>query len=161
MNIKLILIIMILFFPVYRVFDKNLDHLKQDFVVCLMALLFIEFGHDHRDDIQSLFKNRIFKWWIIDCDFWSLTHFGLFAYFGYLRPSQFWKYFVFGVLWEMIEDYLSSNKETKLVNCTSTNNKNHIWCNGMKDGYWYGKYDDIIFNSVGFLTGAYISTRIK
>jgi len=134
--------------------------LKHDCIIFILSLLFIEFGHDHRDKIQSLLKNRIFKWKWIDCDFWSLTHFGLFAYFGYIRPHQFWKYFILGTIWEIIEDYLSSNEETKLVNCKDKNNKNHFWCNGYEDNYWYGKYDDILFNTLGFLVGMYIKTKL-
>jgi hypothetical protein len=81
-------------------------------------------------------------------DGWSITHFCLFAILAFLYPT--WQYLLFivilGVAWEIVESvfkdhpfYLSSCK----YNITSDNGT----------GWWYGKYSDILINSLGMITG--------
>jgi hypothetical protein len=153
----LFVVIFIITYVLYVVFD-GLPDLLHDAILLGVSLAFICIGHIYQQQIQAVLKTRIFQWKFIDCDFWSLTHFGLFFYLGYRRPNQFWLYFIIGVGWELIEDYLSSNKDTKLINCLLPRNQKHLWCNGIQDDYWYGKYDDILFNTAGFLLGALLKT---
>ena len=62
------------------------------------------------------------------------------------------------MLWEIFEDFLASNKNTQLYNCKY---KKGFWCNGIQDGYWYYKLDDIIFNTYGYLVGQAIRNYNK
>jgi len=129
---------------------------KKVILPIIIAIVFIIYGHYYPDDIQ---KPMIDKKINIDFDLWSLTHFVLFFYFGLIYPKKLTLFFIIGVIWELIEDYLAKNESTKLVDCNV--HKDSFWCNGFNDGYWYGKLDDVIVNCYGFLLGSYIASSKK
>lgn len=62
---------------------------------------------------------------------WSLTHFITYLVLGYLFPEYFWPLFLFGVLFEIYERYM--------YRC--------------EDGL------DIIYNTLGLITGVYLKTN--
>jgi hypothetical protein len=89
-------------------------------------------------------------------DGWSITHFCLFAILAYMYPS--WKYLLFivvlGISWEIVESvfkdhpfYLSKCK----YNITNDNGV----------GWWYGKYSDILVNSLGMACGLVIRNYVS
>jgi hypothetical protein len=97
-------------------------------------------------------------------DGWSITHFLLHAYFGYKEPDQFFKFLALGIGYEIIEDFMASTSDTKLVKCEECeeckkNPLNKIWCNPNNGNTYYAKVTDIITNSLGFAFGRYLATR--
>lgn len=132
----------------------------------IISIIFIVFGHYHKDQVQDTLKVPIFQYkWMI-YDFWSLSHTLLFGIFGYLSPGCFYEFLILGAVWELFEDYYSSDQNTQLVNCNGECKTlfdkcaKKIWCGqgNATDNYWYGKADDILANSVGYLLGEYIAT---
>ena len=71
-------------------------------------------------------------------------------------------FFTAGVFFEIFEDGMASDETTQLVNCTYKKERNSviggIMCNGVQDGYWYGKVDDIFMNLLGYVVGQAIRT---
>jgi hypothetical protein len=130
----------------------------------IACLLFIVLGHRYQSTIQAPLKKEFLRIGdSIVVDWWSISHAVYFAVLGWWFPNHFWFFLLFGTAWELIEDYLSKDGDTKLVNCENKENKNkfvQMWCNGIQDDYWYGKADDILMNTIGFLIGAGLKTYV-
>jgi hypothetical protein len=118
----------------------------------VVSFLFILVGHICKDAIQSVLKKEIVTLENVTFDCWSVLHFLLFAFIGFVKPNYPLSFFTLGCLFEIFEDCLSSDENTKLVLCPSKGIKN-IMCNGIQDGYWYGKADDIFSNLIGYIVG--------
>lgn len=128
-------------------------------IMIILSLVFIMFGHIYREQVQQVLKNDLLVIPEIHMDWWSVSHFVLFMLIGFIIPGRHLEFIATGALFEMIEDFLSSDKNTQLVDCSDPkqpNGKRKIWCNGFQHDYWYGKWDDIIFNSVGYIIGSAI-----
>ena len=125
-------------------------------VVLICCLAFIVLAHYYPNQLRSVLKNKLIDVPPTTIDFWSLSHFMLFILIGFLMPDQLWGWALFGTGWELIEDYLADDNSTQLVDCEVTpNGKRKLWCNGVKlDGYWYGKWDDVIVNILGYTVGS-------
>jgi hypothetical protein len=97
-------------------------------------------------------ENFIFNWW-------SLSHFLLFTFIGFIKPGYIGTFFTAGVLFEIFEDCMSSDDTTQLIDCKKEKNSfcGNILCNGYNDSYWYSKSDDIIINLIGYITGQTMS----
>jgi len=129
----------------------------------IVALLFIIVGHIFRDSIQSVLKQPLCKVESFNLDWWSVTHFMLFAFFGFVMPGYPLSFFSLGVLFEVFEDGMSSDETTQLVDCTGKKDKfiHTIMCNGFPDSYWYGKADDVVVNLLGYIVGQAIRTTFN
>ena len=92
-------------------------------------------------------------------DGWSLSHFFTFTILGTLYPNTFLLSLLMGILWELFEFILGVIKPKILkgiTDCHRGDSKSYL-SNDQKDGYWwYGKWEDIFFNTLGFLFGKYI-----
>jgi hypothetical protein len=78
--------------------------------------------------------------------------------FGIIEPNHHFTFAVGGATFEFIEDFMAGNKNTKLVNCSK--NPKSFMCNGIQDGYWYGKFDDILINILGYTLGSALRTNV-
>jgi hypothetical protein len=127
------------------------------FAFFIISIIFIMIGHLFKDGIQTKLQVPLVHIEAFDLDLWSYIHFMLFAMIGFVKPDHAFTFFTVGVAFEIFEDCLSSNKTTKLINCTKSSNKNSIigsvMCNGYEDSYWYGKIDDIAINLMGYVAG--------
>ena len=122
----------------------------------IIAIIFIMIGHIFRDQIQLLLKNDLAVFPAIHLDWWSVVHFFLFSVFGFIIPNKPISFLILGAGFEAFEDYMASDAQTQLVNCTDPEKK--LWCRGKQDHYWYAKYDDVIVNTFGYLLGSGIRT---
>ena len=122
------------------------------------SIIFIMIGHIYKDAIQTVLKTEIYTIEKITFDYWSVSHFLLFAFIGFVKPHHQLSFFTIGCLFELFEDGMASDENTQIVNCIN-NNKN-IMCNGIQDGYWYGKADDVIVNLFGYIVGQSIRTTL-
>jgi len=86
-------------------------------------------------------------------DGWGISHLLFFALLGYLYPQYIWFSFVLGVLWELLE-YSFKSHPFYLSGCkyNMTTHKG--------EGWWYGRWQDIVMNSIGLLCGYAIAKRI-
>jgi len=93
-------------------------------------------------------------------DLWSITHVIMYAYFGWLMPGKGFEFFLFGVGFEVLEDYLASNAKTQLFSCAS--GALSFWCHSSSnDIYWYGKWDDLLFNLLGYTIGEFVKKKFN
>lgn len=87
-------------------------------------------------------------------DGWAFLHFACYGTLAYFFPNKYQLLFIafIGVLWEVIESifkdhpFYFSNCKYKLTTDKET-------------GWWYGRYQDIIMNTLGMMVGYYFATR--
>ena len=127
---------------------------KRFLILVFVTVLFIQVGHLYQKQIQVPLKKEI-----VALDGWSFSHIGFYMILGYWFPNKFWQFLFMGIVWELLEDFLSNNSDTKLVDCKKY--PNSFWCNGNKDSFWYGKIEDVGMNIVGFIIGAYLRGQKK
>lgn len=127
------------------------------------ALAFIIVGHFRQEQIQEPLKQTLLQLGYIRLDWWSLSHFLFFAVLGYWFPNNLGFFFIFGIFWELLEDFLAKDTDTRLVDCSHKKNSSFakFWCNGYQDGYWYGKADDVAVNMTGYLAGWGLHTLLR
>ncbi len=135
-------------------------------IICVLgifAVLFICIGHIYREAVQNKLKQELIHLPETSLDWWSVSHFLLFAIFGVIEPGHHSKFFMLGAAFEIIEDILSADETTQLMDCGDPAYKNdkfygNIFCNGIQNDYWYGKWDDVFVNQLGYMLGSSIST---
>jgi len=80
-------------------------------------------------------------------DGWGVLHFWFFALVTFYFPSC-WPYIlVAGVLWECVE-LMFKERPFYLAKCTAHNETKKNW--------WYGRWEDIVMNSLGMLCGLWL-----
>lgn len=77
---------------------------------------------------------------------WTGTHFVFFAYLGYRYPSCFEEAMILGTLWELLE--LTVGELLPAVAPQIAYRLDPFWMS-----WYYGCYEDIVANAVGFQTG--------
>ncbi len=130
--------------------------------IFLISLIFIMVGHVFREQVQNALKQKLFHVKAFDIDWWSVTHLLLYMLIGFIKPGFTLTFFVIGILFEVFEDMCASDSATQLLDCVNPAKKNSIcgkiMCNGFDDSYWYGKFDDIFANLLGYVIGNSIRT---
>jgi hypothetical protein len=122
----------------------------------IISMVFICFGHIYRDQVQLVLKKPLATFPKCDIDWWSVSHVLLYAICGILVPDRPLTFFTLGLGFELLEDYLSRNEDTQLVDCK--NNPNSLWCNGIETDYWYMNPSDPWMNLTGYIIGSAIRT---
>lgn len=126
-------------------------------VLIICSLLFIILGHEYRDQIQSVLKKTFVNLPADTIDWWSISHFVIYAIFGFVKPGYPLTAFTFGAAFELFEDYMSSDAGTQLADCVNEpfnpDGSRRLWCNGRQDDYWYAKHSDVFWNLFGYVTG--------
>lgn len=90
-------------------------------------------------------------------DGWSATHFFWFMILGFAFPGNFILAFLIGCIWELFEDYYGKKRPEWL-------GYYYFNCPGLasyKEGdgnWWYGKWSDLLCNSIGYLIGQFFKT---
>jgi hypothetical protein len=139
------------------------ENIKIAGILCLVSLLFIIFGHYYPNEVQGVLKRPLFTLPAVSVDWWSISHFFFYAILSYLFPNYLMEILVISILWEIIEDGLSDAKNTQLVDCDKKNKNwfSLFWCNifSRPGGYWYAKWDDVFFNSLGIIFGHYLKVK--
>lgn len=122
--------------------------MKDGIKICgcaLVAVLFILFYGKFRCDHPN-FKDPLLNNIVSDLDGWSLTHLGFYMLMGYLFPDKIPILFLLGVLWEIIEFYMSTTNGGLIGKFG--------FCQNVGEGsWWFGRYSDIIVNGVGLYIG--------
>ena len=138
---------------------KNLTIFLYGIFVILLILIYgkIRCFHPHLDFL-AVHKN-------VYVDGWLLSHFVLFAICGYFFPNNFYFAMLLGILWEIVEHlqlltFASSCKNNE-GNKSSLIKYQFIFedksqNNDINKNWWYGRYEDIIVDFLGFVTGYFI-----
>lgn len=132
--------------------------------ITIIGILLIMIGHVYRDSLQSTLKQKVMTLPEADVDLWSVSHILFYMACGFIIPNYPITFLGIGVGFEMFEDFMSADDNTQLANCKQScdangcKRPNTLWCNGVQDGYWYGKWDDVLFNVLGYIAGSSIRT---
>lgn len=108
--------------------------------------------------------NNLINFAGIKIDWWSISHIILYIYFGYIFPEYFVEFLLIGIFWEIFESFTAVGTKyiNKTFNCLNSNN---IFCKYIKKissyDYWYGKFDDVVMNMIGFLIGVILIYHLK
>lgn len=130
-------------------------------VITTAVLLFIVLGHYYPKEIQSALKRPLFTLPSATVDWWSVSHFLFFGTLAFLYPSHVCELFIISIIWEIIEDSLAPPQSKQLIDCSKKYNNfwtesfQGLWCEHLarEKDYWYGKWDDVFFNSMGIILG--------
>lgn len=83
-------------------------------------------------------------------DGWAFLHFTCFLLITYLFPSQYVLIWVAGVVWEIVE-FLFKDHPFYFSDCK------YVLTTDKNGGWWYGRYEDIIVNTLGMYLGYCLS----
>ena len=86
---------------------------------------------------------------------WAIIHFFLYTYLGFVFPNNPIRWFFIGVLFEIAEDYLDMDEDTKLYDCVKSKG---FWCNGFSKNYINMNPTDPWVNLMGYLVGQTLRT---
>lgn len=84
-------------------------------------------------------------------DGWGLLHFWFYAMIAYFFPAYWKEITLFGILWEILE-MMFKEHPFYLAKC-------HAQVEQQKEGWWYGRWEDIIMNSLGVMFGIYLAQK--
>jgi len=79
-------------------------------------------------------------------DGWGISHFTFFATLAYFYPSQWVLIWLLGVFWELFE-YSVKDRPFYLSRC------HYDIATDKGEGWWYGRWQDIVMNSLGIALG--------
>ena len=87
-------------------------------------------------------------------DGWGMSHFLFYGLLGYLYPSRWVFITIMGIIWELIE-MVFKDHPFYLSKCNYDVNTDKTAV-----GWWYGRWEDIIMNTLGMSLGIALSRRI-
>jgi hypothetical protein len=126
-------------------------------ILSILCIVFIVIGHEYRESVQLLLKRDFIKLPATTIDWWSISHLIVYGIFGFLLPNYHATFLLLGTGFEIFEDALCSDENTQLVDCK--NNKSHLMCLFSRNNdYWYGKWDDVFINLLGYTVGSSLRT---
>lgn len=84
-------------------------------------------------------------------DGWGLSHLLFYAILGYLFPNRLLFITILGISWEFVESMFKDHP-FYLSKCNYLESDD-------TDGWWYGRWQDIVMNTSGIIIGAWIASR--
>lgn len=97
----------------------------------------------------------------IYADGWLMSHFVFFAFIGYYYPDKLYISMTLGFLWEILEILIGTIQPKFLQNiakCTKIDlqKQDAVQVNNNEMNWFYGRYEDILIDFLGFVTGYFI-----
>lgn len=89
-------------------------------------------------------------------DGWGIAHLLFFFFLTFLYPSNFIYIFILGVIWEIIET-IFKDRPFYILNCKAYDVLN---TDPNYSPWWYGRWQDIIMNSIGIVSALIIKKFI-
>lgn len=83
-------------------------------------------------------------------DGWAFLHFACYLIITYIFPKYWITIWICGVLWEIIE-FIFKDHPFYFSGCK------YKLTTDKAEGWWYGRYEDIIVNTLGMYLGYYLS----
>lgn len=96
---------------------------------------------------QEILKSSIIRVGGFHLDWWHISHLWFYMVLGCACPGNFWKFAAIGSVWELFEEYsgpviASYDDDLKKL----------------QDAYWFGRWEDVFINSIGYLIGEWSTT---
>ena len=89
---------------------------------------------------------------------WPITHFIFYLILGYYYPQYIIVFMIMGIFWELFEMCLG-----KIISCFIKDHPDNILVDKIKNIQYtttrLSSYSDIVFNTLGLITGYFFSTR--
>ena len=138
-----------------KLFDKFKEIFGIAILSLIMILIIILYGtyRCKNSSFKDPFTKTIFPKPLKNyLDGWGLFHFLFYALLTSLYPNYWIHIFIIGILWEIIETSVK-NKPFYIGKCNVNISTDEL------NGWWYGRYEDIIMNSFGQLFGYWIANK--
>lgn len=89
-------------------------------------------------------------------DGWGITHFLFYGILAFMYPDMKSLIFIalLGVIWEIVE-VIFKDHPFYLSDCKYT-----IQTDKEGEGWWYGRWEDIIMNTLGMITGVILKKKL-
>ena len=130
--------------------DKNIQLIAAGLFVVLLIVIYGQFRCAFPKFIDPLSIHGM-----VYVDGWLLSHFIVFTLAGYFYSNQFYLAVILGILWEIVE-YLLGVNTPRFLKC-KMKGKNQTLAE-KNDAWWYGRYEDVVVDILGFMTGYFIKT---
>lgn len=138
-------------------------NLLKQHIFCTLFLLFIILlifiigairCKTHYDPLLHKFIGKV--------DGWMVSHFITFAFIGFYFPDTFIYAMILGVMWELIENMLGKFKPSRFKSFGfCIDDKQKLKGNFHGASWWYGQYEDVIADAIGFIFGKYLLQHIN
>lgn len=90
-------------------------------------------------------------------DWWMVSHVITFAIAGFYFPDTFIYAMILGIIWELIENMLGKFKPSHFKSFGfCIDDKQKLKFKTHKASWWYGQYEDVIADAIGFIIGKYL-----
>lgn len=116
------------------------------FVIVAIVIIIIGEMPSQIYDALATPRFRIGNWAV---DWWYLSHFWFYMICGAACPGNFWFYMTMGGLFECLESGMG-------IIGMKTQNKRAV--KQYEDFYWFGRWQDVAINAVGYLIGEWTTT---
>lgn len=128
------------------------------FICALMVLCIMAYGtyrcnrEDYRDPLTTNFGPKSLEKFL---DGWGISHFLFFGALAFMFSDKKSLILIaaLGVTWEIIE-IIFKDHPFYLSDCKYTLQTDS------GEGWWYGRWEDIVMNSLGMLTGVMIKKQV-
>lgn len=126
------------------------------FFICVLVIvlygLFRCYKPDFSDPLAKSFSNDdTLKEYL---DGWAFLHLFFYLIITYLYPEKWAITFIMGVIWELVE-LSSKDKPFYIPSCF------YMSKDDSKGPWWYGRYQDIIMNTIGQIIGYSLAHWLK
>lgn len=124
------------------------------YVVAGIVVLFIIIKTPTMKSIQDNMRHKFLTNKCFYLDGWSLSHFILYVYFGFMFPEYFIEFLLIGAGVEVFESTACKVPKIFSKQCADSQSLVCKSINSVRDcQYWYGKLDDLFVNMAGYVTG--------
>lgn len=116
----------------------------------LSIIIYGTYRCKHKEFKDPLTLSFIGEPWDKFLDGWGIIHFLFYMMLVYLYPAQWKLIFIYGVSWEILESYFYDHP-FYLSECSYNLATDDV------PGWWYGRWQDVIMNSLGMMVGYYLA----
>ena len=122
----------------------------QILLICILTIFTIAAYGTYRCKatkfVDPLTKSFFGHPWNKFLDGWGILHFLFFMMLAYLYPTHLLLIFILGVIWEVVESIFHDHP-FYISKCNYVLDTDHV------AGWWYGRWQDIVMNSLGMILG--------
>jgi hypothetical protein len=107
---------------------------------------------DKKPSADPLTYSPVSPPWNKFLDGWGVSHFFFYGLLGYLFPRRWVFIIVCGIIWELVEHVFGAHPliRSYMAECNYLNTDGSV-------RWWYGRWEDIVMNTLGMILGIYIS----
>jgi hypothetical protein len=116
------------------------------FITIFVIVAYGTFRCQRTSFVDPLTKCPVGPPWDKFLDGWAITHYLFFLLLGYLYPEHILFSWTLGVGWELVE-FMAKDRPFYLSKC------NYEVTTENGGGWWYGRWQDVVTNTLGLMSG--------